>query len=498
MSFQSLLRTEKNQQIMCDADFVTELLSLCGDALEDESHLLHSPCQYLLERLTAQKLSPHDLRTFLRLGHPLASLSEDQLDPRFNEAPANQKPSGGCVPLTRLKTLVSMTTPKELHILNNSLLPPFVEFDMASEGFGCLYIPSLAPQPVQAPSVVGVNSLAAASQDCPVIGGIGLGERLFPPPAGLTFSTWICVDKFSDPRADPHPVRLLTVARQVRGGPPDSSQLVCLAIALSTRDKAIVVSVQESSAEQASDWQPEYTGEWGARVWFPDIMKEGEWHHLVFVFSRQVMKNSALTLYVNGTQVTHSKMNYINASPGGSGTVGGGVVSASSVYAWIGTPPAWRRPSRLCWKQGPCLLLEEAAGPQLAGLLWRLGPHYLGSLQAPQLITTTGEVLGSQLAEERILLGLNAVAMTEMTLAKIRKVYSRVDNKSIAKQLGMYPVPYCNQNEKIPAPLKKRPAKKHSCRCTGTFICKFKRGNNNKYIISKKCQGDTGISFHLK
>jgi hypothetical protein len=422
---------------MCDAEFVTELLTMCGDALEDEAHILHIPCQYLLERLTAQKLHPSDLRSFLRLGNPLASLSEDQIDPKFSEAPANQKPSGGFVPLTRIKTLVSMTTPKELHILNNSILPPFVEFDMASEGFGCLYIPSLAPQPVQAPSGVGVNSLAS-SQDSVVIGGIGLGERLFPSPSGLTFSTWICVDKFSDPRSDPHPVRLLTVARQVRGAAADSPHLVCLAIALSTRDKAIVVSVQECSADQASDWQPEYTGEWGARVWFPDIIKEGEWHHLVFVFSRQVMKNPSLTLYVNGTQVTHTKLNYINSAPGGVnvGVVGGSIVSASSVYAWIGTPPAWRRPSRLCWKQGPCLMLEEAVAAQLAGLLWRLGPHYLGSLQAPQLTTTTGEVLGSQLTEERILLGLNAVAMTEMTLAKIRKVYSRVDNKSIAKQLG--------------------------------------------------------------
>jgi len=432
---QSLLRTEKNQQIMCDADFVTELLEMCGEALENETHLLHSPAQYLLERLTAQKLHPKDLRSFLRLGNPLASLSEDETEPRSIEAPANQKPSGGSfVPLTRIKTLVSMTTPKELHILNNSILPPFVEFDMASEGFGCLYIPSLSPQPVQVPSVVGVNSLAAASQDCPVIGGVGLGERLFPPPGGLTFSTWICVDKFSDPRADPHPVRLLTVARQVRGAALDSPHLVCLAVALSTRDKAIVVSVQECSADQASDWQPEYAGDWGARVWFPDIIKEGEWHHLVFVFARQAVKHPSLTLYVNGTQVTHTKLNYMNAAPGGG--IGGNLASASSVYAWIGTPPAWRRPSRLCWKQGPCLLLEEAVSGQLAGLLWRLGPHYLGSLQAPQLTTTTGEVLGSQLAEERILLGLNAVAMTEMTLAKIRKVYSRVDNKSIAKQIG--------------------------------------------------------------
>lgn len=33
--------------------------------------------------------------------------------------------------------------------------------------------------------------------------------------------------------------------------------------------------------------------------------------------------------------------------------------------------------------------------------------------------------------------GLNAKAMSHLTLAKIRKVYSRADNKAIAKQLGM-------------------------------------------------------------
>ena len=42
--------------------------------------------------------------------------------------------------------------------------------------------------------VVGVNTLA--SQESSVVGGVGLGDRAFPPPAGLTFSTWICVDKF--------------------------------------------------------------------------------------------------------------------------------------------------------------------------------------------------------------------------------------------------------------------------------------------------------------
>ena len=80
-------------------------------------------------------------------------------------APANQKNVGGFVPLTRVKTLVSMTTPKDLHIQNNSILPPFIEFDMSSEGFGCLYIPSLSPQSSNSNSVVGVNSLSTLKSE---------------------------------------------------------------------------------------------------------------------------------------------------------------------------------------------------------------------------------------------------------------------------------------------------------------------------------------------
>ena len=125
-------------------------------------------------------------------------------------------------------------------------------------------------------------------------------------------------------------------------------------------------------------------------------------------------------------------MHYISQNPGGGATH---LQLASSVYGLIGTPPQWRRPSRLCWKQGPCLLYEDVTSPHLARMLHQLGPHYLGSLQAPQIHSTN--VQPSQIAEEKMVLGLNAVAVTQMTLAKIRKVYSKVDNKSIAKQLGM-------------------------------------------------------------
>lgn len=41
------------------------------------------------------------------------------------------------------------------------------------------------------------------------------------------------------------------------------------------------------------------------------------------------------------------------------------------------------------------------------------------------------------ISEEKLIFGLNAKAVSQITLAKIRKVYSRADNKSIARQLGM-------------------------------------------------------------
>lgn len=70
------------------------------------------------------------------------------------------------------------------------------------------------------------------------------GDRIFPPQTGLSYSTWFCVDKFSDPRTDPHCVRLLTLIRTINN--PREDNLVCLTILLSARDKAIIVSTQET------------------------------------------------------------------------------------------------------------------------------------------------------------------------------------------------------------------------------------------------------------
>ncbi|KAG8294828.1 WD repeat and FYVE domain-containing protein 3 [Homalodisca vitripennis] len=81
----------------------------------------------------------------------------------------------------------------------------------------------------------------------------------------------------------------------------------------------------------------------------------------------------------NGTSLV---LHYISQNPGGGAA---NLTVASSVYGYIGTPPQWRRYSRLSWKQGPCHLLEEVLSPHIVNAIYQRGPHYLGSLQATQV-----------------------------------------------------------------------------------------------------------------
>lgn len=226
----SLVRSERNQQIMCEAGLAGHLLAVGRKALSEERNSLHASLQYVLERLAAQALQPTELREFLRLGSPLCCESPNLVKPYK---------SGGPVPLTRIKTLVSMTTPRDFRAHGSCTLPPFVEMDMSAEGFGCLYMPSIAPQ-----SAAGGAAGSGSDGGAAIVGGIGSGDRVFPPQTGLTYSTWFCVDKFSDPRTDPHCVRLLTLIRTVNN--PREDNLVCLTVLLSARDKAIIVSTQET------------------------------------------------------------------------------------------------------------------------------------------------------------------------------------------------------------------------------------------------------------
>lgn len=65
---------------------------------------------------------------------------------------------------------------------NSCTQPPFVEFDMSAEGFGCLYLPSIAPQ--------SANLNALGTQDNATLGGIGSGTTYIYILIKYTFSEY--------------------------------------------------------------------------------------------------------------------------------------------------------------------------------------------------------------------------------------------------------------------------------------------------------------------
>lgn len=65
------------------------------------------------------------------------------------------------------------------------------------------------------------------------------------------------------------------------------------------------------------------------------------------------------------------------------GAQSGSAHSATSIFGYIGTPPQMRRAaSPLVWKQGPCMLVEEAVSAATVERIYLLGPNYVGCLQA--------------------------------------------------------------------------------------------------------------------
>lgn len=74
------------------------------------------------------------------------------------------------------------------------------------------------------------------------------------------------------------------------------------------------------------------------------------------------------------------QLHYVHSTPGGSGSVNPPVVS--TVYAYIGTPPAQRQVASLVWRLGPTHFLEEVLPPSSVTTIYELGPDYVGSFQA--------------------------------------------------------------------------------------------------------------------
>ena len=146
----NLLRFERNQHIMSNAHFINDIILTCKHVLIDESHFLNSSIQHIFERLATQSITSKSLREYLRLG----TIFEKSSIANSENATNSNNNASALIPLNRVKCLISMTTPRD----NRTFIgTSFVEFNMFVEGFGCLFLPSIAPQLTNAPSIVAMG-----------------------------------------------------------------------------------------------------------------------------------------------------------------------------------------------------------------------------------------------------------------------------------------------------------------------------------------------------
>ncbi|XP_051503739.1 WD repeat- and FYVE domain-containing protein 4-like isoform X2 [Myxocyprinus asiaticus] len=431
---QSLVKSERNRQIMCEFGLLSTLLMHCKHILIDNSHYLHLPVVRILEKLASQSMDHKCLRQFLCLGDPLMCSGENQLSLSCEEASgknqtkgleedvrkSSKRPmkrsfsllktssgSGTVVPLHRIISLVSITSPRSFQPHKVSVSPSFVEFDMTYSGYGCLILPSLA-------TVKGVSA------DFISTGGLGTDCRGFPPSAGLSFSCWFMICRFSS-AFDFHPVRLFTVVRHMSRA---EKQFSCLSVSIS--DGCLVISTEEETYQfldmMETEMQTPSTLPASAQFKCSKQLIPGQWLHLCLVMAKGIKKSCLVTAYLNGTAIGMAKIKYIQPFPGQCISMDPSAVI--DVCGIIGTPSLWKQHAALVWRVGPTYLFEEILSSDQVEIIYGQGTKYIGNYLA----------LNSQ---ERISFAINTVVSTITTVADIRDQYNEVDCRLIAKEMGI-------------------------------------------------------------
>ncbi|XP_051946182.1 WD repeat- and FYVE domain-containing protein 4-like isoform X2 [Xyrauchen texanus] len=447
---QSLVKSERNRQIMCEFGLLSTLLTHCKHLLIDNSHSLHLPIVRIVEKLASQSMDHKCLRQFLCLGDPLMCSGENQLtvscevangtnQTKYSEEDVRKSSkkqmkrsfsllktssgSGTVVPLHRIISLVSITSPRSFQPHKVSVSPSFVEFDMTDSGYGCLILPSLA-------TVKGVSA------DFISTGGLGTDCRGFPPSAGLSFSCWFMICRFSS-SFDSHPVRLFTVVRHMSRA---EQQFSCLSVSIS--DGCLVISTEEETYQFLDMMEPEVQtpSMLPASVRFKCSKQliPGQWHHLCLVMAKGIKKSSLVTTYLNGTAVGTAKIKYIQPFPGQCISMDPSAVI--DIYGIIGTPSLWKQHAALVWRVGPTYLFEEVLSSNQVEIIYGQGTKYIGNFLALNVLGGETEDERSQIrivSPERISFAINTVVSTVTTVADIRDQYNEVDSRLIAKEMGI-------------------------------------------------------------
>ncbi|CAK9291092.1 unnamed protein product [Gordionus sp. m RMFG-2023] len=479
----SVIRSERNQQIMCQQSGMMRLImTKFARPLKDIYQPLHSQTQFIFERLATHAIVPEDLKQFLTI--PMNVTDDVHKDCEALNTSL----------LNTVKCLVTMTTQSSQNGFNHhdnmniiyDFDASFIEFNMSTEGFACVYIPSLAPQTSNIN--IAMTGVTIASGN-PLIGGIGMGERIFPSQSGISFSSWFKIKEFGDISSN-HPIRLLTLVRDFSDEPKKSQsktnfcnyhQRVCLSMGIRTHDKAFWISTRDIPLG-VTDLNTNVTGSHTPTTLTLDYIRleqaenisgvtnthldssynfalftetstwfsENNWNHIGISINRSVLKNNSVTLYLNGILIGTKKMNYIIQYPMGSSSSN----SSSrflNLYAFIGSPPILRKFSKLTWQQGPVHLFEESMSHAQIFAIFVKGPSYIGnylesdgvnSVQLTKILSANKDIKMEDLnypiiPEEKIMLSLHPASFSTMTLSNIKKIFNRIDAKYIAKQMNM-------------------------------------------------------------
>ncbi|XP_023085965.1 WD repeat- and FYVE domain-containing protein 4 isoform X2 [Piliocolobus tephrosceles] len=457
---QSLVKSEKNRQVMCEAGMLRTLMASCHRALATSGSPLHSRLIRIFEKLASQAIESDVLRQFLGLGipSPLSATTKlldsshahrgnpgcsgSQTAQSSAEGPWRAAPDAGLYlgvtqalqPLgesqdstTALQTalsLISMTSPRNLQPQRAALAPSFVEFDMSVEGYGCLFIPTL-------------STVMGTSTEYSVSGGIGTGAtRPFPPPGGLTFSCWFLISRHGA-ATDGHPLRFLTLVRHLAR---TEQPFVCFSVSLCPDDLSLVVSTEEKEFQPLDVMEPEDDSEPSAgrqlQVRCGQLLACGQWHHLAVVVTKEMKRHCTVSTCLDGQVIGSAKMLYIQALPGPFLSMDPSAFV--DVYGYIATPRVWKQKSSLIWRLGPTYLFEEAISMETLEVINKLGPRYCGNFQA---VHVPGEDLDSEatplVAEERVSFGLHIASSSITNVADIRNAYNEVDSRLIAKEMNI-------------------------------------------------------------
>ncbi|XP_056147480.1 WD repeat- and FYVE domain-containing protein 4 [Lampris incognitus] len=445
---QAMVKSERNRQIMCEGGLVSTLLTRWRNTLLAPDHPLHLPVTRILEKLSSQAITLSDFRKFLCLGDPLMCLtdkmtrssarqdagaeadgstggSEKRLKKSFSLLSSCESAVGSPLPVHQMISLISMTSPRSFRPHRVSSSPAFVEFDMSESGYGCLYLPSMA-------TVKGVNADSIST------GGVGGDCRGFPPVAGLSYSCWFQINRFSS-ACDSHPIRLLSVIRHMSR----AEQLyICLSVSFSAYDGCLVISTEEEAYTFLDMMEPEVSTPssmpTSLRFRCSSMLVPGQWLHLAVVMAKDVKKSCRVSAYLNGKTVGTAKMRYIQPFPGQYASMD--PTALIDVCALIGTPPLWKEHAALVWRVGPTYLFEEVLSPEMVATIYTQGTSYLGNYMALRStgLETDAEHPSLRLVpEERISFGINPAVATVTTVAQIREDYNEVDCRLIAKELGI-------------------------------------------------------------